>query len=238
MEWPEPEVRIDPRFIPLEERASLNVGNAADAEADAQLWTEFYLKPVLNTVESQKAGRQIWEEKVYLKIGVPGDRDVVDRPYWISETHPYSDSARFGDRYLKWKASKNQNATVGTPLSLLAAMQPPILDLGKVKELEFLHVTTAEQLVGMPDVLGQKFMGFPELKRKVQGYLELQAADAPNAMMREQLEARDAQLSALGEQNLAMAEALREMKAQLAQMNAGEVPTPVRRRRNAVQLSE
>jgi len=90
------DVPSDLSFLEIAERGTLNAGATPDAQADKTLWTEFYRKPVLDLDASKAAGRQVYQDKVYIRIGAPGQRDVVDRPYWDNKHHPYSDSARFG----------------------------------------------------------------------------------------------------------------------------------------------
>jgi hypothetical protein len=187
---------MDAAFESLRATNELAAQGLVDHSHDRKLWTEFYVKPVLNEVKSKAAGRPIYEDRDYIRYGARGQRDFMDVPYWDDEQHPNSHAARFGDRYAKWKAGQTEAALEGTPLSILATLVPPILTPSEVKEFEAVHVRSAEQLVELPDTMNRKFLGFGETKRKVQAYLDMLQAAAPQQHLRAELEERDMRIQA------------------------------------------
>lgn len=197
----------------------------SDPRLDATLWVEFEKKQVMDMAKSKEARRPFYTEQVYISIGSPGNRDLVVRPYWDDKFHPNSDSSRFGDRYAKWKAGEAELQS-GTPLSVLANVVPPILNASEVKGFEVFHVRTAEALLAMPDSEGQKFMGFHETKRRVQAYLDLLKADAPQTQLRVELEERDTKLAELSRQNAEQAEMLKAMQEQLGKLEKRKFQSP------------
>jgi hypothetical protein len=118
------------------------------------------------------------------------------RPVLERQAPPEQPLRRFGADYERWKKGQTEAALEGTPLSILSTIIPPILTPSEVKEFEAVHVRTAEQLVEVPDTLGKKFLGFQETKRKVQKYLDMLDAAAPQEHLRAELEDRDMRIQA------------------------------------------
>jgi hypothetical protein len=104
---------------------------------------------------------------------------------------PLLDQAEFPDQYKAFKLNLAQPQT-GTPLSVL-----PFMSGSQVAELEYFGIKTAEQLVGMADVNGQKVMGFQQLKQKTQAYLDALAGAAPAQKLQAELEKRDSEIDLL-----------------------------------------
>ena len=169
--------------------------------------TEIQFHPVTGMsmqVRHPGAGRPIYKETVFVEIGIPGSTiQQVCRPLRAN------DKMRFRP---EWEAfEKNETEPrLGTPLS-------EIPFLTEVQRMEFIGsgCKTAEQLAAMSDGNGQKFMGFQQLRRRVQDYLKVAAGEAPVNEMRKELEQRDAQLA--------------EMQKQIATLQAG-APAPAKRR--------
>jgi hypothetical protein len=164
----------------------------------------------LQTYALKPAGRPIYREVERIMIMIPGDRGNVVVRDVIHGSHPRADTVRFARIYADFKRQA-EAPTVGTPLSVLATIVPPILTLSLVEEFKHFHIQTAEQLIGMADVHGQKFPGFQNLKRKVQAYLDAAQADVPNAHLRTELDKRDQEITVLKQQ---MAELLADRKAE------------------------
>jgi hypothetical protein len=213
-----PAFMVDNSFVDPSEQGAVAQQGLADPTADKKLWREFYMKPKLNTAKSRAAGREIWEEVPYIRLGQPGDKDIVDRPFWDDPLHAYSDRSRFGEDFEKWKTNRDAKFHAGTPLSMLALTQPPILDAAQVKEFEYFRIVTAEQLVGASDEVGTKFRGFSQLREKVRKYLDLQLAAAPQERLEAELEQRDVRIASLAESNAAMAEMLTKMQGELERL--------------------
>jgi len=74
-----------------------------------------------------------------------------------------------------------------------------------------MNVRSVEGLVGMPDNIAQKFMGFHGIKQRAQAYLDAAAGAAPIARLSAELEQRDTKIAVLEGQ---MAEMIAIQKAQ------------------------
>jgi len=147
---------------------------------DAKLHVEFHRMPVIHPHKSQAAGRAIYEEKDFVRIHIPGDKNnIIDRPV------DSIDEMRFADRLAKWRAGQGE-AMSGTPLSALPTMTP-----GKVAEYGYFHIKTIEQLASAAVSVGGKFMGFQQDKARAKAFLDVAAGNAPLEKMNEELAKRD-----------------------------------------------
>jgi len=149
-------------------------------------------------------GRPIYKEEIFVEIGVAGSTaELRRRP--LREL----DKLRFAK---EWEAFEKKEAAprIGTPLDEL-----PFLTKAQRLEFQAYGCKTAEQLAAMSDVNGQKFMGFQQLRRRVQDYLAAAAGAAPMLEMRKELEERDAKLA--------------ELQAQIAELAKDRVAPPKRR---------
>lgn len=177
--------------------------NEARFALDSKLYVEFYRKPVVNAVKSSEAGRAVYEERDFIRIHVPGDKNnVVDRQM------RQRDIDRFRDRYEKWKAGQAE-AVTGTPLSALPGMTP-----SKVEEYKFFKIVTVEQLADANDQLGQKFMSFNQDKNRAKAFLEVAAGNAPIEHMNQELAKRDETIETLKAQVEALVAAQKGGKKQ------------------------
>ncbi len=149
-------------------------------------------------------GRPIYKEEVFVEIGIAGST-TEQRRRPIRE----NDKLRFAR---EWEAFEKKEAAprIGTPLDEL-----PFLTKAQRLEFQAYGCQTAEQLAAMSDVNGQKFMGFQQLRRRVQDYLAAAAGAAPMLEMRKELESRDAELA--------------EMRAQIAELAKQRAEPPKRR---------
>ncbi len=131
-------------------------------EGDKKLHAVFYMHFLQNPTKSQAEGRPIFDDVVFVKIFVPGDRtNIIDRP-----ERP-DDKFRFATQYARFKAGQDQRAT-GTPIE-----EWPIVTRGMAEELKFAGFSTVEQIAGASDTATQKMMGFQDLKSKAKAYLEV-----------------------------------------------------------------
>lgn len=165
-------------------------GMGYDAEMDKKLRVEFYMRPVLNEAKSKEEKRPVYEDVEYIRIIVPGDRDsIVEQEVW--DIH----RARFADRYERWKRN-HDNSVQGTPITALVGVTPAL-----AQELAHFHVTTVEQLADMSDQIGQKFMGFAQLKKKAKEFLEAAKGEFGNVVkLQSELDDLRAQNEALQKQ--------------------------------------
>lgn len=164
----------------------MDVIHQKQADADKSLFVQFNYEPHLNQTKSNAEGRPIYEEREYILIMVPGDKDsVVHRPMMDL------DKARFADRYKRWKDKVGDGTTEGTPLKVVTWMTA-----SQVKELEYFNCYTVEQLAGMADTHAQKFMGMMDLRQKARDFVAAAKASAPLAALREEITVKDNQLAA------------------------------------------
>lgn len=162
-------------------------------QVEDRVYAEFYFKPVKNSAESLKQGRDIYEDKPHIKILIPGDKDnTVERP-----VRP-QDKTRFPRQWQAFELREDQTRE-GTLLSEWAAISRSM-----VEELKYFNVHTVEDLANMPDVSVGKIMGGYALKQKAADYLEDASLRAPyeqlradNEVLRNELEAMKAQIAEL-----------------------------------------
>lgn len=170
-----------------------------ESEADKRLFVQFGMHPHLDQEETNKQGRPIYKEKVYVMIMVPGDKDsIVHRPAW------QKDFQRFPQQYQNY-LNKAHQAVVGTPLKLI-----PVLTTAQIKELEFFNVYTVEQLAEFPDAHAHRFMGAQSMKQLAKDYLAAAKGLAPITELRADLAKRDSQIEMLQRQIQDLADRLQE----------------------------
>jgi len=174
-------------------------------KGDENLRVSFANFPHYNEEASNKEGRPIFDEKVYVTIIVPGQTDIVHRIAWSKDFH------RFPKQYAAFKTNANQDAASGTPLKVL-----PWLQQNQVKELEYFNCFTVEQLANMPDATVGRFMALQSLKQRAKDYLE-QAKDASHlTAMRAELESRDNAIETMQNQMAEMAATIKALQGKKA----------------------
>lgn len=154
--------------------------------ADEKARAEFYRAPKQDKAATQLEGRPIYKMVDYVRICIPGDKDVVDRP--VRE----DDKRRFRPQYAAFTADKPQDEATGTLLSAWAGLPPE-----RVAEYQFLKVQTVEHLANVSDTNIQR-MGAGALaeRQRAKDYLESTKSQAPmlrlqaeNTAMRSEMEA-------------------------------------------------
>lgn len=159
------------------------------AEADKSLLVRFFTKNVENKLESEKQGRPVFKEKVYIEIRVAGKRDAqACRPV----TH--ADKQRFPEHWAAYE-KRAEPPTEGMPL-----MEWGLISRSQAEELSFLHIKTVEQLASVTDTNLQSFRGGYALRERAQKWLEktqLEGEDMEKQEMREQIATLTAQVEAL-----------------------------------------
>lgn len=160
---------------------------------DSALIVEFYTRPVQNNVASTKAGRAIFEDVIYIKIDVPGIKDMKwDMP--ARSDH----KARFP---LQWAHYKNKTEgdarEIGTPLS-----EWPVLTRSQAEEFRGLKFFTVESLANASDAninnLGMMGGMSPyALREKARAFLASAKDTALPQQQAEELAKRDAELERL-----------------------------------------
>lgn len=164
----------------------MDVIHQKQAEADKALFVQFNLEPHQNMAKTALEGRPIFEEREYIMIMVPGDKDsIVHRPALDS------DKRRFADRYDRWKQKVGHEVNTGTPLKMV-----PWLNSSQVKEMEYFNVYTLEQLAALSDTHAQKFIGINSLRQRAKDAVQAAKEAAPLSAIRAEIEAKDEQLAA------------------------------------------
>ena len=167
-----------------------NRGTMNSSEDDAKLHVEFFMEPVYQEYESKTSEpqRKIYKDTEYIKIFIPGDKQTSI----VRQVFP-NDRLRWPQQYARFKQGQAEQV-IGTPLSSMPSMPPE-----KVKEYEFFHIRTIEQLADCPDgsQCGQAMRGFHDDKRKAQQFVEAAKGAAPVTELREQLAQLQAELAAM-----------------------------------------
>lgn len=164
-----------------------------DQQKDTAM-AEFYNAAIQNNFKSEREGRAIFEDKIFIRIRTPGDRHTeVDRE------HKEEDKYRFP---LQWARFQQQEAQTleGTPLEEWPAMTPAL-----VRTLKAVNVPTVEALAGVSDGnLSSLGMGGRIWRDKAMAWLS-SAKDgafaskmvAENADLKAKIEAMEANLANL-----------------------------------------
>jgi hypothetical protein len=150
----------------------------------------FHAVQVRNNFKSDAEKRPIFEERIFIKKLVPGDSTlVVDRPMRQQdmEDHPIE--------WARYEQKKEQKVA-GTPIDAWMAVS----DTQKA-EFRSLNIFTIDQFANLPDVAGDKIMGFNDLRSKARAFImaaqDSQMMDKIRAEMDKKLEAQEAELAEL-----------------------------------------
>jgi hypothetical protein len=159
-------------------------------QADQTLFVQFFTRPQEQTFESEKQGRPIYKDCVYIRIQAPGDSlNIVERPMWEQ------DKARFPRQWLAFQAQEQQSVE-GTPVQEWAS-----IGASQAQELKAMGFHTVEQLANASDTQLQKIgMGGFGLRAKAQAWL---ASANDGALVQQQaaeLERQKAEIEALKKQ--------------------------------------
>ena len=150
----------------------------------------FHAVQVKNNFKTELEKRPIFEERIFLKKLVPGDSTlVVDRP--MRE----SDMEEFPIEWARFEQKKEQKVA-GTPIDAWSAVS----DTQKA-EFKALNIFTIDQFANLPDVAGDKIMGFNDLRSKARTFImaaqDSQMMDKIRAEMDKKLEDQEAELAEL-----------------------------------------
>ena len=150
----------------------------------------FHAVQVRNNFKSDAEKRPIFEERIFIKKLVPGDSTlVVDRPMREQdmEDHPIE--------WARYEQKKEQKVA-GTPIDAWMAVSET-----QKAEFKALNIFTIDQFANLPDVAGDKIMGFNDLRSKARAFImvaqDSQMMDKIRAEMDKKLEAQEAELAEL-----------------------------------------
>ena len=145
---------------------------------------QFFEKALENKSLSRKAGKPVFEDKVYVRILTPGAKEPVER--LMEEL----DRVRYPSQWEQY--SKNQEQTAGgTPL----AEMTPILGAAVVATLKASNFSTVEQLAHCPDSKLPKMR--QEAKQKAVNFLAVRDGTADINSLQTQNEELAAQVAKL-----------------------------------------
>lgn len=134
-------------------------GDFAKYGDDSSLYVEFYIEPVHLVALSEKEGRALYEDREFIIIQSPGNKNKVVRQATDI------DKARFSRQFAAFKAQGDQ-AAIGLPLGEWGA-----LTKAQVLEFKAMQIHTVEQLAGLPDS-ALNWLGANETRLKAQEYLK------------------------------------------------------------------
>lgn len=175
-------------------------------DPDAALVATFKHLAIKNDAKSLEAGRPIFDDVEVVEIRFPGKRDyTVQRATGMShwrddpltgEQTLVTYAERFSHQYRQFKAQAQQTKS-GTPLAVA-----PFLTEGRRAELRALNIYTVEALALIE---GQelKNLGYAgrDLKNQAQAYIEEGKRVAPDMQLMEKLDAAQARMAVLEEDN-------------------------------------
>lgn len=165
-------------------------------DPDSALIVEFYTKPVQNMFTSSQEGRAIFDDVIYVKINVPGVKDMLwDMP--ARSDH----KERFPKQWAHYMNRTQGDAReIGTPLS-----EWPVLTRSQAEEFRGLKFFTVESLANASDQnighIGMMGGIAPYvLREKARAFLKAALDAALPQHQAEELAKRDAEILALKEE--------------------------------------
>lgn len=168
---------------------------------DENLFVRFFVHPKLNSQKSADEGRPIYEDREYIQIMQPGNKEsIVMRPARDM------DRQRFPKQYQAFKNNEGDYVS-GTRLE-----EWPAISRSMVEELKYFNVRTVEQLVNISDAQSQKIMGINQLKTRAKAFLEVCGKSSEAESLASALEERDLRLQQMEEQLAALQERLAEVE--------------------------
>lgn len=144
-----------------------NVVQMAGHGSDKNLTARFFIEPIYQEFESQKQGRAIYKDEIYVHISAPGAKtDIIKKVQMEDRMDVPSDPHRFPRQWQQFKDQVEQ-APDGTPLEMCA-----FLAKYRVMELKAMKIFTAEQYSELPDAIGQTLgMGWQRERELCRAYL-------------------------------------------------------------------
>ena len=142
----------------------------------------FHTVQVQNNFKTMTEKRPIFEEKIFLKKLVPGDSTlVVDRP--MRE----QDIDEFPIEWARFEQKKEQKVS-GTPIDVWSAISET-----QKAEFKALHIFTIDQFAQLADSVGNKIMGFNDLRDKARAFIAAAKDSAVFDKIRAETDAKLAQ---------------------------------------------
>ena len=176
---------------------------------DTSCFAEFFMHPQENKALTLEKGRPIFEEKVYVRIMIPGDKTTeIQRPVRMGNG-PNHDNMKYAHQYSIFMQGQGADqALIGTPLK----HWPPVTK-SMVLELAHYEVRTVEQLAQVSDQILQKFMGLGAMRQKAIDWLANAKDGELVSQLRAELVQRDNKIETLEEGMKELAQAVEELKS-------------------------
>lgn len=171
----------------------------------------FFEEAVHQPLASEKAGRPIYKTIEKVSIIPAGDQRTIYSDI-VDDRH----RKRWPDLYNRWRAGQDAPGHSGTPIK-----EWPAVTASQVREMEFFHIHTVEQLAELSDeVISRMGMGYAQLKEKAKatiarasGDASVQAIAAENQRLKDELALQAARQD---EQQRQMLERMRDLEQRLS----------------------
>lgn len=153
---------------------------------ERKLLARFYKHAIKNEARTIAEGRPMFDEKVFVSIIIPGDKNTR-----VEREMRDEDKERFPRA---WAAFQNADTVslTGTPVE-----QWPPLSVTQVAELKAMNILTVEHLAELSDSITQKMMGLGQLRTQAQAYIKA-AKDGSHAQaLATELAKRDDEIARL-----------------------------------------
>lgn len=138
---------------------------------------QFETKAVPNAVLSEKFGRPIFDEVLFVQVFAPGSRDSspvleLERKF-IPEAMMANKRSHNYERFVRQIEHYRGSGVAGSDITGTPLSAWPALDTARVAELNAIKVFTVEQLAAFPDsALPQLGMGGLEFRARAKAFLE------------------------------------------------------------------
>ena len=165
----------------------------------------FHAVQVQHNFKTAQEKRPIFQERIFLKKLVPGDNTLtIDRPMREQDIEDYPvEWARF--------EQKKEETVPGTPIEVWSAVSET-----QKAEFKALNLFTIDQFAQLSDIVGNKIMGFNDLRDKARAFIaaaqDSQMLDKIRAETDEKLKAQDAEMA--------------ELRAMIAELTAKKAGRP------------
>ena len=191
-------------------------------DGDKALIVHFYVRPVQNNYASSVANRPVFEDVIYVKINVPGLKEMeVDTP--ARSDH----QARFPVQYQHFvNRTQGDAREIGTPVA-----EWPVLTRSQAEEFRALKFFTVESIANASDLninaLGMIGGMSPyALRERARAFLQAAKDEALPQHQAEELAKRDAQIALLQEQMAQLAASVKPAPTAPIQATVVQAVTP------------
>lgn len=153
------------------------VGGFRPQNAPDNRFITFAAKSVPDKAKSIEAGRPMFQQRIFVTIQTPGDN--LNIPTRLATD---ADIAEFPRQWAAFQAGR-EAVPEGTLLSVMFPNNPELVDMFRAQK-----IFVVEQIAGMADSEGQRFMGFQKMKQDAQAFLKAATAGADFHILRDRLE--------------------------------------------------